>query len=349
MRFCGLFTLVFLVFASAFAGSAVNAQDEPSPQLQAAIDAWLADDDAAALPALSALAAAGDSRAALLLGEIERRSAPERETDWLRKLPSADRAALFRPAGAPLTETLAANGDALAQTLLAAAAPDATIETAHTLHAFGEVESARHLAWTMLESGKLAEVITMPAEEPLFRDLDWLWWMKGWIAGGAVSGQPQNWVLVSAAKGRAAGIIFANWSAQFIAAKTPLTPELSRLAKALGGSSASLAKSGPSEIAYAEKMVSGLARRDPAMRPLGAICKRLCEAELGACMLEGLRLVGGYGALMPLDTPVEGLISQSAFTTSKRAENAVERLIRATAPSAKGEPINQCLGQSVGG
>ena len=84
MRFCGLFTLVFLVFASAFAVSAVNAQDEPSPQLQAAIDAWLADDDAAALPALSALAAAGDSRAALLLGEIERRSAPERETDWLR-------------------------------------------------------------------------------------------------------------------------------------------------------------------------------------------------------------------------------------------------------------------------
>ena len=344
MRFCGLISFVASLFvaASAFAQAA-------SPQLQAAVDAWLADDDAAALPALSALAVSGDSQAALLLGRIERMTPDGAESDWVSGLSAPDRKALFQPGGQSLIDALAAGGDGLAQMIAAADTPEASIEIAHTLHAFGEVERARYLAWTMLEAGKLAEVITMPSEEPLFRDLDWLWWMRGWMAGGALSAQPQNWVLVSEAKGRAAGIIFANWSAQFIAAKTPLTPELKRLAGALNGKPRALQKAGSEEMDYAEKMIAGLARRDPAMRPLGAICKTHCEAELGACMLEGLRVVGGYGALMPLDTPHEGLISQSAFTTSPRAANALKRLIRASAPTAKGAPVSQCLAGAVGG
>ena len=103
------------------------------------------------------------------------------------------------------------------------------------------------------------------------------------------------------------------------------------------------------EREYTEKFVASLARRDPAMRPLGAICKQHCGEEIGACMLEGLRLIGGYGELMPLDTPYEGLIGQTPFSISKKAENNLRRLIRARGGAAKGEPLNQCLGQSVGG
>lgn len=344
MRICGLISFVASMFfaAGAFAQAV-------SPQLQGAIDAWLADNDAAALPALSALAIAGDDQAALLLGRIERMTPEGAASDWVSGLSGPDRQALFQPGGQSLIDAMAAKGDGLAQMIAAADAPGATIEIAHTLHAFGETERARYLAWTILEAGKLAEVITMPKEEPLFRDLDWLWWMRGWMAGGAQSAEPQSWVLVSEAKGRAAGIIFANWAAQFIAAKTPLTPELKRVAGALNGKPRSLLQAGPEELAFAERMVAGLARRDPAMRPLGALCGLYCGAELGACMLEGLRLVGGYGALMPLDTPHEGLISQSAYTTSARAVNTLQRLIRAAAPSADGEPVSQCLSSSVGG
>ncbi|MEO1613642.1 MAG: hypothetical protein AAFU55_15000, partial [Pseudomonadota bacterium] len=67
MRICGVLVFIFGLFA-ATSGMAQTA----SPQLQGAIDAWLADDDAAALPAMSALAANGDDAAALLLGRIER-------------------------------------------------------------------------------------------------------------------------------------------------------------------------------------------------------------------------------------------------------------------------------------
>ncbi|MEL7465842.1 MAG: hypothetical protein AAFN79_17360 [Pseudomonadota bacterium] len=339
----------FLIAALGLISATIASAQEASPELQVATDAWLSDDDATALPALSALAASGDQSAAIMLGRIERMTPKPAESPWLASLSSADRAALFAPTGAPLLDALAGGGDALAEMLLAADGPEATIETAHTLHAFGEVERARHLAWTMLEAGKLAEVVTMPQEEPLYRDLDWLWWMRGWMAGGANSGQPENWVLVSEAKGRAAGIIFANWAAQFIAAKTPLTEELQRVASALDGKPAALVAAGPEEVAYAEKLVAGLARRDPAMRPLAAVCNTACGEELGACMLEGLRVLGGYGALMPLDTPLEPVISQSAYTTSAKAAANVRRMIAAASPAAPGEPVNQCLASAVGG
>lgn len=347
MRILGLFALILSPVLVALTGAQSYAQSA-SPQLQAAMDAWLADDDASALPAISALAASGDAQAGLLLGEIDRATNAEIQSDWLASLSGADRAALFQPGGAQMTEALAASGDTLAAMMLAASNPAAaSVEVAHTLLAFGEKERARLLAWRMLEAGKLAEVVTVPKEEPLFREMDWLWWMQGWIAGGSQSGQPEQWVLVSEAKGRAAGVILANWSAQFIAAKTPLTPTLKRVAAALQGRANGFADAAERE--YAEKFVSGLARRDPAMRPLGAICAQHCGQEIGACMLEGLRLIGGYGELMPLDTPYEGLIGQTPYSISKKAENNLRRLIRARRGAAKGEPLNQCLGQSVGG
>ncbi|MEL6794724.1 MAG: hypothetical protein AAFP78_14785, partial [Pseudomonadota bacterium] len=134
-----------------------------------------------------------------------------------------------------------------------------------------------------------------------------------------------------------------------IAAKTPLTPELKRVARAHDGETPALIDAGPADVAFAEKLVAGLARRDPAMRPLAAVCSAACGEELGGCMLEGLRVIGGYGALMPLDTPHETLISQTDYTTSPRAVGTVRRLIAAAAPSAAGAPVNQCLATAIGG
>lgn len=342
-----VFGILFVAF-SLLSAAPGFAQTTASPQLQAAIEAWLADDDARALPALSALAASGDAQAAVMLGRIERMTPPAAESEWLAGLDASARASIFAPTGTPFLETLAEGGDALAQMLIEADTPEASVETAHTLHAFGEIERARFLAWTMLEAGKLGEVVTMPQEEPLYRDLDWLWWMRGWMAGGSKSAQPGSWVLVSEAKGRAAGLIFANWAAQFIAANTPLTDELKRVAGALDGKPGALVGAGPEEVAYAEKLIASLARRDPAMRPLAAVCNTACGEEVGGCMMEGLRVLGGYGALMPLDTPYEPLISQSAFTTSEKAAANVRRMIAAAAPSAQGEPVNRCLARAVG-
>lgn len=71
----------------------VLAQEQP---LDAAIEAWLADDDAAALPALSRAAKAGDPEAMALLSRTEAVTPPGGETPFYRGLGRHERAELLR-------------------------------------------------------------------------------------------------------------------------------------------------------------------------------------------------------------------------------------------------------------
>jgi hypothetical protein len=64
--------------------------------MDTALAAWLADDDATALSALTAMAQAGDERAMLFLGAVEARAAP---TYWLLALDRKTRNALLRQPG----------------------------------------------------------------------------------------------------------------------------------------------------------------------------------------------------------------------------------------------------------
>lgn len=342
------FVAVLLILVGVAAAPAARGQNV-SPQLAAAVEAWLADDDAAALPAISALAASGDALAAKLLGRIAKTTPRDAESGWVSALAPADRAALFSPGGAEPLAAAAAAGDSVAAAFLSAEGPQPTLDDARTLHAAGEVEAARLLAWRLMEAGRIGEIATLPREDPIYADLDWLLWMQGWIAGGHGSGEPEKWVLVSEAKGRVAGLILTSWSAQFLAATKPLTDELALVSAALGGKPRRLAEAGPGGVAYAERLLEGLARRDPALRPLGAICGRACPQGVGGCMLEGLRRLGGYGAVMPIDSPLEAAVSQFDFTISARAQGMTLRLLRAAGDPAPGEAMDACLPAALNG
>ena len=73
------------------------AQSVSAPSLETATTAWLNGDDAEALPALSALAHAGNETAAIFLARIERSSSLT--SSYVNSLTRAQRIALFRTPG----------------------------------------------------------------------------------------------------------------------------------------------------------------------------------------------------------------------------------------------------------
>jgi hypothetical protein len=71
--------------------------DRLDPAFAQARALWLADDEAAALPALADLARAGNTAARMLLGLIDK--TPALQGPWLTRLPRADRVTLLRATG----------------------------------------------------------------------------------------------------------------------------------------------------------------------------------------------------------------------------------------------------------
>lgn len=299
------------------------------------------------MPALVKLAAGGDAAAQILVGEIALE--PEAShSEWRRALSAAEREAIFGPPGSTWTATAAGAGDAAAKALMEARGADATIDTARALFDAGERERAKTLAWRIIENGDTGPVLTLKPEDPLYRGLDYFWWMVGWTKVGFESAEPYKWVASSYVDGMAAGLMMSNWLLQFIAPDKLLHDELAQIAVALAGNPGRLTAAGPEAFARGAAVADNLSRRDPDFAPVGAICAKACETGArGACSLDALRILGGYDKLMVVDPPHEAVIPQRVFGRSARAEQMVRRMLIAAAPSAKGEPVSQCLAAAL--
>lgn len=340
-------TITFLsaALAACLATTPAKAENHVSPGLAEAIDAWLADDDATALPALTSLSGEGEEAAFMLLGRIADRS----EATWSPWLSGLDRAAreeFLKPGGFDIIEVRALSGDPLAEAFIAAEKDDAGVDVANALLEGGEVEAARAVIWRSMEQGRVAEVLEQPADGALRESLDFLFWIQGWVAAGHASAEPEKWVVVGPEAGRASGLIMASWITEFIAADKPLPANLKRVATALDGATDAVKEE--AEVEYLQKFLVRLGRRDPALIPAAAVCSRLCPEETGACMVESMRRVGGYDAAMQFDTPLESVIPQLEFARSPRAEGEFERRLRA-ATGMKGASASACLSAALGG
>ncbi|MEM8752212.1 MAG: hypothetical protein AAGF90_04480 [Pseudomonadota bacterium] len=336
---------IFVFLAAIVLAGPGQAESHVSERLAAAVEAWLADDDATALPALSELAGEGDEAAITLLGRIAAR--PDATwTPYVAGLSREDREGFLNPGGFDILAVRALAGDELAEAFIAAEKPEAGVEVAETLLAAGEEEAARAVIWRAMENGRVAEVLEQPADGALRGSLDYLYWIQAWVAAGHASAEPEKWVTVGPEAGRASGLILASWLTEFIAADKPLPPNLKRVAAALDGSTGAVKDDG--EIEYLEKMLVRLGRRDPALVPAAAVCKRLCADETGACMVESMRLLGGYDAAMEFDTPLESVIPQMEFARSARAEGEFERRLRAAA-NPGGASASACLSSALAG
>jgi hypothetical protein len=164
-------TLAAILLMLGLLGTPSAAQDDPAGDRDAAIALWLADEDAAALPRLAELAAAGDDGARVLLSLIDRM--PETHAPWLTALPRGERIALMRaPDGRSWLD--GAGGD-LAAAWRALWSADTPPETAFVFADLGEPRAARLvlLAHAARQRGGFAELAGDPRYPPELRFLAW--------------------------------------------------------------------------------------------------------------------------------------------------------------------------------
>ncbi|MFN4099784.1 MAG: hypothetical protein ACK4GT_08405 [Pararhodobacter sp.] len=148
-----------------------------APAFTAALDDWLADDEAAALPALAALATGGNSAARLLLAQIDKM--PALQGPYLAHLPRAQRVALMRAPGgmSGLSWLTQAAGLPLADAWLALRHPGAGPELIAAFAALDEPRAARETFVTLAAR----EVQALATLDPVTADPEFLYllWRLG--------------------------------------------------------------------------------------------------------------------------------------------------------------------------
>lgn len=284
--------LLLLALAAAPAPTAeLRGQDDP--RFRAALDLWLADDEAVALPELAALAAGGNRAAQVLLARID--ATPMLHGPWLAALPRAERIVLMRaPGGFSGTSWMqaAAEDTPLARLWLVQPTPEATVETALGFAAMGEARAARDTLYGL--AGRQARGFAAHADAPHFPpDLRYLVWLE--------------WDEDPATRARAEAEI---------AAHHPGDPQLARY---------------DFRDIPAADLMDWLATA-PLAAPLRDACAALCPASGDACLRAAFLLVGGrvemisnHVGLSSLGPPSETLVATEAWNASPRGRATLLR------------------------
>lgn len=167
---------------------------------EAALAQWLADDEAAALPALAGMAAEGDMQARLLLGLIDKNASLQ--GPWLTRRTRAERLALMRaPSGGLSGQSWLRriDGVPLAALWLELLQVGTGFDTVEALTRTGEVRTARQAVLTMAMREELRPQDSWP--DWLDPELAWAVWpfageeLRGEIAELVPEAHPQ-WALM---------------------------------------------------------------------------------------------------------------------------------------------------------
>lgn len=298
--------------------------------LQQAVAAWVAADDATAMPALAALAAEGDTRAMLFLGAIEPRPLV---TDWMLALDRQTRNGLLRRPGGlsgkswldaippddpqrPLADALMAARAGDPRPLLVQGQPGAAVQP--LLRMFNEVP------------GRLASVAT---EAPLSPTLDALVWQDARSAAAlrpdATPAEAALWQQVAARFGEAAtdGLhpLVVAWFSAPDGTALPATPAQRAagviLAQGLFHDMDLLRQSRGIDAA-AFDAGAALAREALMAAPEAAAHRALCAPcpDVAACTLALWSAGGAYfGAIWP-GTPLDVMVPPGVWQGSLRQQ-----------------------------
>jgi hypothetical protein len=278
--------VLLLLALAASPAPAAELRGQDDPRFQAALELWLADDDATALPEFAALAAGGNRAAQVLLARID--ATPTLSGPWLAALRRAERISLMRaPGGFSGTSWMraAAEDTPLAQLWLVQATPEATIETALGFAAMGEAQAARDTLDGLTR--RQARGFAAHADDPNFPpDQRYLVW--------------REWDADPATRARADAET---------AAHHPGDPQLVRY---------------DFRDIPAADFADWLATA-PLAAPLRAACSALCPASGAACLRAGFALVSGpvemisgHAGLSRLGPPSETLVATEVWNASPR-------------------------------
>lgn len=284
---------------------------QQDPAFQGALDAWLSGDEAQALPALAALAAADNRAAQVLLGLID--VTPQYQGRWLYALPRADRIALMRaPSGGSGGVSgqnwlrLAAEQEPLAAAWVQLWDGNAKAEVMLEFARLGEESAARTAAKRLAR--REAKGFGALADEPEF---------PPFAIGLAI----RDWQTTDPVRAKAA-----------LDALPPVDP-----GRALIGTYQ------PDPAA-----VLALARTDPALRLLDRHLVTLCpdpeggEEARAQRLADALVMLGGWWGLADLGPPVEALVDPDRWVASAQGTAAFVRLLPDPDPQGAAG-MDQCL------
>ena len=166
-----------LALTGAAASTAPPLPGAEVPAFVAALNDWLADDEAAALPALADLAGAGNGAARVLLGQIDKM--PSLQGPYLAHMPRARRIALLRaPGGLSGRSWLGEQaGTPLADAWMALRSPGSGPELVERFQTLGEPRAAREAFITLAAREQPGLAAIDPAA--VDSDLLYLLWRLG--------------------------------------------------------------------------------------------------------------------------------------------------------------------------
>ncbi len=315
MRFA-LAAALALAIAVALPAAADPAQDDAR---EAAVTAWLDDDEATALAALSDLARGGDVPSALLLAVLEVRGP---ETPYRIGLTAAARRDLFRAPGSafgkPWTDAVPAEAaPATVAALKALRARDWPAALTAALAA-GEAPLARQAALGLANDSP-KQLLEFDLETPLPQDLRPILWLAGayWSGQTAADGDVDRVLAELAAAPDSLG-------ARVAASALPETTGGDPQAMALGGLLRTGRPSPPPDFATLTEGATLIAAA-PEGRTLAALCTESCPQDRDGCIVAGNTAARGYLALAFLDTPLATVIASDRYRDSKRARTELLR------------------------
>lgn len=281
----------FLVLACLALALAAPARPDPvagqaDPRFRAALDAWLADDDATAIPALAGLAAGGNRAAQVLVALIDRSAVYQ--GPWLVRRDRAARLALTRAPGGLSGRSWMAEAAAdtpLAALWMARDGTETTPETALAFAGMGEDRAARETlaALAARQYRGFAAVADDPRYPPDLRHLVW-----------------REWATTPEGRARAEAEI---------AALMPGDPQIRRFAAR------------PVGQAETDAWLAAA----PLATPLRATCDATCPAQPVTCRRAAFLLVEGHALLAEFGTPSETLIPTEVWLASPRGRAALLR------------------------
>jgi hypothetical protein len=266
------------------AEAGVRGQDDP--RFAAALALWLDDDEAAALPALSALAAEGNRAAQILVALID--ANPPVQGPWLVRRPRAERMALLRAPGGLSGRSwmeAAAADTALARLWVERRSTTTTPATALAFAAIGEERAARETlqAIAARQVRGFAAIAGDPRYPPDLRYLVWREWAE----------EPGGRARIEAE----------------IVALMPGDPQIGRF------------EHRPVTAAERDAWLA----RAPLATPLRATCA-ICPRTFAACLRGAWELIGVHTLLAEFGTPSETLIPPEVWHASRRGRLALLRL-----------------------
>jgi hypothetical protein len=301
---------LLLAVGPAGAGAIIPGKDEPA--FRQALSDWLADDEAAALPALGTLADEGNTAAQVLLALIDK--SPDLQGPWLSSRTREDRIAMMRAPGGLSGQSFmrhAAEVLPVAKLWVALWDMEAAPELISDFAALGEHRAARESVLTMVarEQSGIASLADDPDYPKALRYYIWREWL----------GSPDH---------------------------------LPGLAEEIGGLHAGDPQRILSGEAVAPDALADWLMTAVEALPVRALCEARCPDTARSCVLALTDALGGPVRVMALGSPVESLIPARVFSDSPRGHAALLRraLLGATArmrPSllSRTAEADACLGE----